>query len=309
MIAAATSAHRRWRKLLTVALVLAAVLAASEANAATIVFPVQRELTINVVGEATPYPSRLQLSGLGGSVTKATVSLVRIQHKFPEDIDALLVGPGGQHVMLMSDACRGDIFVQVTLTLDDGAPQLLPIDDCDPFVPAWRPANYNTEPAETAMPAPAPAGPYGYFLSALTGTSPNGTWRLFVVDDTPLQGGRLRDGWRLELSGITTPVRCAGRTPTQMGTAANDVVGFSGFDPFSDTGLRDVIAGLAGRDRLAGGPKADRLCGGGGRDRLAGGAGRDVLIGGPGPDTLNGGPGRDRCEGGPGKDRLIRCER
>lgn len=269
----------------------ALVASAAETTAATIAFPVQRELQIEPVGKASPYPSRLELAKLGGQVTEVTASLTRIQHKFPEDIDALLVGPDGQHVMLMSDACAQDIFIQVTFTFDDDAPQLLPSDGCDPFIPAWRPTNWNSEPAETALPAPAPPGPYGYFLSAFDGSSPNGAWRLFVVDDTDLQGGRLRDGWRLTLSGVSTPVRCAGRRPTLMGTSGNDLLGFANFDPFSDSGTRDVTAGLAGRDRIAGGPKRDFLCGGPGRDRI------------------NGGEGRDRCIGGPGRDRLIGCER
>ena len=40
---------------------------------------------------------------MGGTISKVTVRLNNIAHTFPDDIDVLLVGPGGQTSILMSD--------------------------------------------------------------------------------------------------------------------------------------------------------------------------------------------------------------
>ena len=50
------------------------------------------------------------------------------------------------------------------------------------------------------FPAPAPAGPWGAALSGLDGTSPNGTWSLYVVDDADGGVGSLSGGWSLCLT-------------------------------------------------------------------------------------------------------------
>ena len=95
------------------------------------------------------------------------------------------------------------------------------------------------------------------------------------------------------------PRRCAGRTPTVVGTSARDVIKGSPFaDVISTLGGKDVIRGLGGRDVV---------CAGLGRDKLIGGAGRDRLLGQGGHDRIVGGGGRDVCRGGPGRDRQVSC--
>ncbi len=48
---------------------------------------------INDDAAASPYPSTVKISGLGGSLIKATITLTNLWHTSPEDIDALLVSP------------------------------------------------------------------------------------------------------------------------------------------------------------------------------------------------------------------------
>jgi RTX calcium-binding nonapeptide repeat (4 copies) len=303
---------RAWIAALTACVAVAAVSTAvvPDAGAATISFANQRDVRINGVGTATPYPSTIRLAGLGGTVTNVRASLVRIKHDFPSDIDAVLAGPAGTDTMLMSDACAANVFVQATFTFDDEAPELLASDSCDSLADTFKPTNHAPEPPG-GMPPPATPWPWSNELSPLTGTSPNGSWRLFVVDDEELEAGRLLDGWRITLSGVESNVRCFGRIPRLLGTARGEPLGFGRFDPLSADGAGDrVIAGLGNGDRVLGGDKADRLCGGAGNDDLRGGRGNDMLEGGPGRDLLVGGPGqRDRCHGGSGKDRLRDCER
>ena len=69
---------------------------------------------------AAPYPSTITVSGLGGTITHVQVKLNGVTHSFPDDIDILLVGPGGQNAIIMSDVGGGNPgATNVTLTLDD----------------------------------------------------------------------------------------------------------------------------------------------------------------------------------------------
>jgi subtilisin-like proprotein convertase family protein len=126
-------------------------------------------------------------------ITDLDVDFPLIAHDRPDDLDLLLVGPEGQKVMLMSDAC-GPSPRENSLHFDDQAPAPLPDDGPCPDVA--RPADY--EPGD-AMPPGAPDGPYGTSLSALNGTSPNGDWRLYAVDDSDFGEGYIRYGYDLDI--------------------------------------------------------------------------------------------------------------
>ncbi len=152
---------------------------------------------------ATPYPSTIVVTGLTGQViTKVTVTLSNLTHSFPSDIDALLVGPQGQMMFLMSEvggASRLSV-TNITLTLDDDATNALPIDaqlTSGTFQPTKsHPTNYFD------LPPPAPPGNSNApaVLGAFTNTDPNGTWSLLVVDDTSVDSGAISGGWSLTIS-------------------------------------------------------------------------------------------------------------
>ena len=54
-------------------------------------------------------------------------------------------------------------------------------------------------------PAPAPAAPYTYTLSAFNGDSPNGTWNLYIIDDANLDGGAVAGGWTITFDARPAP--------------------------------------------------------------------------------------------------------
>jgi subtilisin-like proprotein convertase family protein len=153
-------------------------------------------INIPVSGTATPYPSQINVSGLIGSVSRVTVSLYGLSHSVPDDIDLLLVGPQGQSVVLMSDTGGSNPVGGVNLTFADSAGAGLP-DSGQITGGAYQPTNVG---ASDSFDPPAPAGPYGAGLAVFNGQNPNGTWKLFVVDDDGSAGaGSIAGGWSLTI--------------------------------------------------------------------------------------------------------------
>lgn len=152
-------------------------------------------ITINDNTIATPYPSNINVSGLTGTITDLNVTISGLTHTFPADIDMLLVGPGGQKIIFMSDVGGATPVSNITLTLDDEAGLLLPVTPLS--TGTFRPNNVGNG---DTFPAPAPAGPYGALLSDFDGTNPNGTWSLYVLDDFAIDIGTIANGWSLDIS-------------------------------------------------------------------------------------------------------------
>ncbi|QUV81077.1 S8 family serine peptidase [Chloracidobacterium sp. D] len=164
-------------------------------------------------GPAAPYPSTINVSGLTGVVTKVTVTLNGFTHTFPDDVDVLLVGPGGQQCILMSDAGGAAGVSSVNLTFDDAAAVSLP-DSTLITSGTYRPTNHPPNP--DTFPSPGPGSvtqPLNPPLSVFNGTNPNGTWSLFVVDDATLDTGNINGGWSITIQtgtpDCTTTASCA----------------------------------------------------------------------------------------------------
>ena len=68
---------------------------------------------------------------------------------------------------------------------------------------AWQPTAYTAPIPTPRFPANAPAGPYSTALSSLNGVNPNGTWSLYVFDDSGGDNGAISNGWSLALTMIT----------------------------------------------------------------------------------------------------------
>jgi len=169
------------------------------------------------LGRATPYPSTNIVSGLLGTVIKLTVTLSNLNHTWPDDLDILLVGPEGQKVILMSDAGQERDLTNVTLTFDDLAGELLP--NASQIVSGtFRPSDYESG---DVLPSPVPAGPYGTALSVFNGTSPNGTWNLFIADDTVGDEGTLAGGWSLSITTLD-PNCCVPTNAVDVRISASD---------------------------------------------------------------------------------------
>ena len=175
-------------------------------------------ITIPDEGPASPYPSEIAVSGLIGPITDMSVTLHRFGHTYPADVDILLVSPGGEGVVLMSDACGGADIEDFTWTFSDSAPARCP-DDCSGFV--YKPTNVFGD--HDPWQPPAPPGPYSNSLSAFDNEAANGTWKLYVIDDATNDSGDIERGWSLSIQtgpvDVTIPANGASGTASTSGPA------------------------------------------------------------------------------------------
>ena len=155
-------------------------------------------------GPASPYPSVINVSGLSGTKIMK-VRFNGFRHEFPDDVDMLLVGPGGQKYIFLSDVGGStEQLTPITFTVADTGATLLP--DNAPFVDGteYRPSNVG---ANDPFDAPAPAPPYenaapagsATFASVFgtNGANFNGNWSLYIDDDAGSDPGRIEGGWTL----------------------------------------------------------------------------------------------------------------
>jgi hypothetical protein len=75
---------------------------------------------------ASPYPSSISVSGIGGSLVKATVTLNKFTHTYPKDVDVLVTAPAGTNTLLMAHNGSSFSVTNLMLTFDDAATNTLP---------------------------------------------------------------------------------------------------------------------------------------------------------------------------------------
>jgi len=172
-------------------------------NASAVTFP-GGAITIPD-GNASPFPSTVNVSGLTGGITLITVSLNNFTHTFSGDVDMLLVAPDGKAFNFWSDlgntpitgfnftvADSGTINPAQTFTLVNGS--------------TYKPTNnaiQETFPGATYTnrysPTGSPANGTATFASVFTGVAPNGIWSLYVIDDGGGDIGSL-GSWALNIT-------------------------------------------------------------------------------------------------------------
>ncbi|MDX6692739.1 MAG: hypothetical protein QOF02_342 [Blastocatellia bacterium] len=182
-------------------------------SAFAVVFTNPAPITINdrtsTIGASTPYPSSITSSGLTGTITNVTVTLSNFNHTFPDDVDVLLVGPGGQKFILMSDVGGGNGVNNATFTFDDAAAIAMP-DSGLLATGSYRPTNIG---ATDTFPTPAPAGPYlnpatagaATLATAFNGGVANGQWDLYIGDDAAGDVGLVANGWSVTVTSSGSP--------------------------------------------------------------------------------------------------------
>ena len=155
------------------------------------------------VGVADVYPTTLNVTGLTGNKT-ITLEFTNLNTTYPGDMDWLLVGPGGQKFIVMSDVVSSFATqTNAVVMLKDSAATILPTTGTINMTGSWKPTDIT---AGDTFAAPAPAGPYNSpesvgnatFASVFgtDGASMNGTWSLYGVDDVSGDFATIA-GWKL----------------------------------------------------------------------------------------------------------------
>ena len=157
---------------------------------------------------ADPYPSGINVSGIQSSATtRFKVTIKGFSHTYPDDVGVLLVAPDGRKIRIFTDCLgagdgAGIGVSNLDLTFDDFAANPLPDNpNSGTLSGTYQPNQGTTDESSAPHPAdffsPAPSGPYNNALASLNGINPNGTWQLFVDDDTAKDGGAIAGGWEL----------------------------------------------------------------------------------------------------------------
>jgi uncharacterized delta-60 repeat protein/uncharacterized repeat protein (TIGR01451 family) len=201
--------------------------------------------------KASAYPSQIFVSGVPGNVAKATVTFVGLTHTYPDDIDALLVGPNNAssqapYTLLMAAVGGPFGMNNVRLTFDDAYPAL------PNEAPITTGTNHPTLGTAASLPSfyptfptNAPPGPYPVSMGVFNGMNPNGLWSLYLVDSTTLDNGQMSGGWILN---VTTGARLdnnadlgisitSAPTPATVSNVVQYHVSFTNFGPAGATNL------------------------------------------------------------------------
>ena len=168
------------------------------------------------------------------------VTLFDISDDVADDLNLLLVGPGGQKFVLMADAGgTGSIGPGTTITFNDNSAAFVP-DATTIASGSYKPSSWEMLPA--VFPAPAPIGPYAepgpggaparsaFMNTTFGGLNANGTWTLYVYDDnggllTELAPGTVAGGWGLEfLAPTAASVSLSGRVTDAYGRGIRNAI-------------------------------------------------------------------------------------
>jgi hypothetical protein len=170
---------------------------------------------------ASPFPSIISVPSGNGTVSSVQVTVSGFSHTNPDDVDAVLRGPGAEHrVIFFSDAGGSADVVSQTLTFDEACPTTPP-DEGQLSGGSFATSNYGEADdgfGSTGADADPPYEP----LSSFAGTDINtngSNWSLYVIDDTDnSQAGSISGGWSITFNAASSCAEDGG-----SGDPASDV--------------------------------------------------------------------------------------
>jgi len=160
------------------------------------------DITMPTSGPADRYPAEITVGGMPKGVATVRLGIHGFDHPSPDDVDVMLSAPSGRSVLLMSDveasAPTSPASLTFSSTATGGVPSTGPLATGE-----YLPTNLGSA---DSFPFPAPSQTtWSTSLDVLHGTDPNGTWRLYVVDDDGSSPGGVIDAWTLVVTTVAPP--------------------------------------------------------------------------------------------------------
>src|ERR1035438_4447966 len=224
-------------------------------------------ITMPGLGNTSPYPSVINVTGISNAV--ATVSLTLNGFSWNESADAvhlLLVSPNNQALEFFSASTDATTGTYTFIDTGAQAPQETAISPGtyqptvytigDVFTPQ-PPLPAPQVPASFNVAAPAGGSSAGTFESSFNGSPSNGAWALFVYDDAGTgASGSITGGWCLNITqatgAATTTTLSANPNPALTGAGVNVTATVkSGGNPVNAVG---VVTFTENGQNVAGGP-------------------------------------------------------
>jgi subtilisin-like proprotein convertase family protein len=155
--------------------------------------PTGGSLNIPSSGNASPYPSTIEVSGVSGTISNLKVTIANLSHTWPSDIDMVLFGPTGAHSIIFTDAIGSSTGITGrTYTFQTGATAL-------PLSGYPASGTYGVVNGGSYSGSGTPSTVTNTGLGTFNGTNPNGTWSLYVYDQTSGDIGSI-GSWSLEIA-------------------------------------------------------------------------------------------------------------
>lgn len=143
--------------------------------------------------QASPYPSRVNVTNFAGTVKSVSVSLDAFDGASPDELLFLLTGPTGTNIGFLDDAGGLNNTGSINLTFADGGTALSPTSELANGATYAPTADNNL--SAISFPAPAPASvsyaaPLGSqtFASAFSSIPPAGYWSLYAFSRETNEG-------------------------------------------------------------------------------------------------------------------------
>lgn len=162
---------------------------------------------------ATPYPSRINVTGMSGTVKDVTLNLNSFTDAAPDNTAVLLVGPTSTNIVPFNDVGGSNAVNNANLVLADGGASLTTVLLSGTYEPTSAGTASFPSPAPTALSYAEPQGTQT-FGSAFNGINPNGYWDVYAYNRSSGSAASV-GSWCLN---ITTNPPVLSVTKTHTGT-------------------------------------------------------------------------------------------
>ena len=178
-------------------------------------------IQIQDYGVTTPYPSNIQVAGVGGPVGSISVTLNGLTHTYPADLTVGVRSPSGRLYPLMGICGGGTNMNNAVVTF---VPKGLG--------PAFSPqaGTYAAGQCFQTFSLPGALGEIGELGDVIGSSSVNGTWSLYIYDSAGLDTGYVSQGWSIAFGAVSgvpadsaNAISYQGRVDTPEGPLESEV--------------------------------------------------------------------------------------